>query len=85
MGWEPSISGQATDKKIAKDNYLEGLNEQERNILRILQQEKRLGLDALSAKSALSVEALLPMMLELAMKKCIDILPGNQYEYCYKV
>lgn len=83
MGWKPSVSGQAADKKVAVDNYLEGLNEQERNIIRILKQEKRLGLDALSAQSALSVEALLPMMLELAMKKCIDILPGNQYAYCY--
>ena len=65
------------------DSYWQGLDEKERNIITILQQEERLDLDALSAQSMLSVEALLPLMLQLAMKRCIDILPGNQYQYCY--
>lgn len=83
MSWEASVPGQVTHQEAAMDGYLQDLNEKERNIIRILQQEKKLNLDALSAQSALSVEALLPMMLQLAMKKCIDILPGNQYQYCY--
>lgn len=83
MNWETSVRDQEVHQKTTIDSYLQGLDEKERNIIRILQQEERLDLDSLSAQSELSVEVLLPLMLQLAMKRCIDVLPGNQYKYCY--
>lgn len=83
LNWAQSAPDQAEHQKADMDDSLQCLDEKERNIIKILQQEERLDLDALSAQSMLSVEALLPLMLQLAMKRCIDILPGNQYKYCY--
>lgn len=80
MNWEKVGAAPLVAQKESSHIDMASLNEEERRIIRILQGQKKIGLDELSKASRLSVEALLPLMLQLAMKRCIDILPGDQYK-----
>ncbi len=80
MNWDEATGKEQMDPEEGqKDLFLGDLSEEERSLVRIVQQEGRISLDGLSVKAEIPVSRLSPLLLGLELKGVLNSLPGKIY------